>query len=61
MYNLGSGTLTVTYNTFTQVPDATTLPGGSTDCGYLLTYTAKYRTFFDTLVELPSFIVWDEA
>lgn len=49
------------YSTFVQVPDSSTLPAGNSDCGYVLTYTAKYRTFFDTLVDLPGFVVWDQA
>ena len=33
----------------------------ASDCGYTLDYTAQWRTYYNTVIALPAFIVWDHV
>ena len=46
------------YTAWVPVHDATTLNSPATDCGYVVQYTSKWRTFYDTELPLPDFIHW---
>jgi hypothetical protein len=59
-YNVYAGKIYIAYSPFVEVPNAASLPLGDTVCGYALTYTAKWRTYYDTLIDLPYFIVWNK-
>ena len=51
----------VDYVLFTENPLLSSLPMYSTQCGYAITYEAKWRTYYNTLIDLPYFITWSEA
>jgi len=42
------------------VQDADCCIRGGIECGYTLTYTAKWNTFFGTTRDLPPYIIWDQ-
>lgn len=46
---------------FTEVPDASTLRSPATDCGYTITYEYKWKTYWDTVIDLPAFIIWNAS
>jgi len=35
-------------------------PPALAECGYVLTYEARWFTFYGTYITLPSFIIWDK-
>jgi len=60
-YNLHTGTLYIPYTPFVEVPDATTLRAGASSCGYTKIYSAKWLTYYDTVIDLPYFVVYNQA
>lgn len=44
---------------FTEVNDANYLKAGQTSCGYPVTYSAQWKNFYGTVIDLPSFIIWN--
>jgi hypothetical protein len=58
-YNIYTPVEYITYSEFTQVHVAGTQKPLDSDCGYTLDYTAQWRTYYNTLLSLPSFISWD--
>ena len=58
-YNVYTPVEIVTYTGPDAIAEASTLRSPATDCGYPVDFTAKWRTFAGTLINLPSFIVWD--
>ena len=60
-YNIYTPVEYKSYLPFTQVHVAGTEKPPASDCGYTLDYTAQWRTYYNTLIALPTFIVWDHA
>lgn len=61
-YNVYTPVYHVDIPEFTQVPDDTTYSRSVYDrCGYDITYTASWLNFYDTVIDLPPFILWSEA
>jgi hypothetical protein len=46
---------------FTENPDASTVKSGDTDCGYVITYEYKWKTYWDTVIDLPAFLTWNNV
>lgn len=60
----------VTYHVYTPViyinmaaftETAATFPKTGTKCNYTITYTQKWRDFYDTVIPLPPWIKWNQA
>ena len=74
MSQLGFGANSqITYNVYTPVywiylPEVTQVLESSSpyrssaqQCGYTLTYTPTWKTFYDTQIDLPPFVTWNES
>lgn len=44
---------------FTEVDQAGFIKPAMTSCGYAITYTAKWRDYYDTVIALPPFVTWN--
>ena len=61
-YNVYTPVYWIDVPEFTQVPDDTTFSRSASErCGYTLTYTASWLNFYDTVIDLPPFITWNES
>lgn len=57
-YNLYTPVVYIPMSTFTEVDQAGFIKTGSS-CGYTVTYTPKWRNYWGTVIDLPSFIIWN--
>ena len=60
-YNIYTPVEYVSYSAFTQTHVTGTERSASAVCGYTIDYTAMWRTYYNTVISLPSFIVWNHA
>ncbi len=57
-YNVYTPIVYIPLVRFTEVNNGLFKVAGST-CGYTVSYTAKWRDFYDTVIPLPTWIVWN--
>ena len=60
-YNIYTPVEYLTYSLFTQTHQGGTERSSGQVCGYTINYSAKFLTYFGTVIDLPSFIVWNHA
>jgi hypothetical protein len=58
-YNVHTPVWWEPFGPFVSVPDAATLRTPAVACGYTITYTRLWHNYWDTIIELPDFIIWN--
>ena len=59
-YNIYTPIIYIPMPAFTEVNDPSYIKTG-TSCGYAITYTTKWKDYWGTVINLPSFIQWNAA
>jgi hypothetical protein len=58
-YNVYTPIIHILMTRFTETSRSNPRPSSPTTCGYAVTYTVKWRDFYDTVIPLPPWIVWN--
>jgi hypothetical protein len=59
LYNVYTPIIHILMTQFTETSVSNPRVSSPTTCGYTVTYTAKWRDFYDTVISLPEWITWN--
>ena len=60
-YNIYTPVEYISYTAFTQAHVPGTERVSSSVCGYTIDYSVAHRNYYDVVVPLPPFLVWDHS